>query len=70
MKTELMNQMSILLQMVKPHLIKCEYVKPDLEYDDAYVIVTCENGHQYKIDVTANSDIAIVNDVFSKMTHK
>lgn len=83
MKTELMNQMSILLKMVKPNLVKCEIVKgkdihvsdlmKDYERynpDDDIVVVTCENGYTYKINVTCNSDISIVTEVFNKMVYK
>ena len=35
-----------------------------------YVIVTCENGYKYKINVTANSLAAIGEEVFTKMVCK
>ena len=35
-----------------------------------YVVITCENGYQYFVNVTANSLAAIAEEVFTKMVSK
>lgn len=67
---------SDMLKAAKPNLIKAELVrgldiKPSpYEFiipEDDYVVITCENGHQYKVNVTADSKAAIVYDVMGEM---
>jgi hypothetical protein len=66
-KTEFVINLGKLLRMALPHLIDCQY--QNTEYGE-YVYVICENGHQYKVDVTANSLSAIAYDVFKEMRLK
>ena len=64
---EFVEKLGELLTMAKPHLVKCELIEDDC---DKYVVVTCETGYQYKIDVTANSAAATAAAVFHQMTFK
>jgi len=69
-----------LLSMAKPNLLKCELKlgknikrkshEPGFAPDDEYVIVTCENGYDYKINVTGNSLGSIAEAIFNEMAHK
>jgi hypothetical protein len=49
-----------------------EVVKKQVEEQPSgeFVIVTCANGHTYRVDVTANSLVAIGEEVFKKMCCK
>lgn len=72
-KKNFVAKLSEVLTMAKPHL-KCEY-KLGEELDPnspggEYVIVTCSNGYQYKLNVSANSLAAIGEEVFRKMCCK
>ena len=83
-KQEFVYKLSELLTIAKPNLIKCEYVlgkdivrdESDIAFDkhyignDEYIIVTCENGYSYKINVSCNSLAAIAEAVFSSMVYK
>lgn len=76
-KIEFVDELEKLLRMAKPNLIKCEYLLGQQipenigQYsEDEYVVITCENGCKYYVNVTCNSLIAIANEVFAKMTHK
>lgn len=82
-KKEFVTKLGELLAIAKPNLVKCELVKGnEIEVselnkayerympDDDYVLVTCENGYSYKINVTANSLSAIAQEVFTKMAYK
>ena len=73
-KKNFVAELSKVLNMAKPHLVSCEY-KLGEELDPnqpggEYVIVTCENGYQYKLNVSANSLAAIGEEVFTKMVCK
>lgn len=68
-----------LLREAKPHLLKCEYKlgkeMPPSQFEkyldeDEYVLVTCENGHNYGLLVSGNSLCAIAETIFSAMGHK
>jgi len=69
-----------LLRIAKPNLISCELklgkdiphkaYEPCYAPDDEYVVVTCENGHTYKVCVEANSLNAIAVAIFTSMAHK
>lgn len=80
-RAEFIRECGRLLTIAKPHLVQTEYemgheilnrkngkvrVFPDAEY----AVVTCANGCEYYIDITADSLAAIVIDIFTKMTHK
>lgn len=72
-KKNFVAKLSEVLNMAKPHLT-CEY-KLGEEIDKnhtggEYVIVTCENGYQYKLNVSANSLAAIGEEVFTAMVCK
>ena len=47
-----------------------EYIEMDWRLDGEWVVVTCENGYQYKICVTADSLAAIAEEVFREMVCK
>ena len=47
-----------------------EYIARDWQPDGEWVVVTCDNGYQYKINVTANSLCAIAEAVFTEMSCK
>lgn len=71
-KVEFVEKLSEVLNMAKPHLT-CEYKLGEEigKYEDEeYVVVTCENGYQYIINVTCDSLIAIGLDVFRAMFAK
>ena len=59
--------LSQLLHTCKPNLVRCEY---EIWNWDEVVTVHCENGYTYKVNVSANSLIAIAEAVISKMVHK
>lgn len=46
------------------------YTEVDYQPQGEFVIVTCANGHQYEINVTADSLAAIAEEVFAKMVCK
>ena len=67
-KTFVNQELSKILRITKPHLVKCEYLE-----NNAYgeiCRVHCENGYTYDICIEANSLSAIVCDVFNKMICK
>ena len=73
-KKNFVAELSKVLHMAKPHLVSCEYklgeeIDPD-QPGGEYVVVTCENGYQYKINVSCNSLAAIGEEVFTKMVCK
>lgn len=47
-----------------------EYTRVDYQPQGEFVIVTCSNGYQYKVNVSANSLAAIAEAVFSAMVCK
>ena len=73
-KKNFVTELSKVLNMAKPHLVSCEYkLGEEIDTDHPggeYVIVTCENGYQYKLNVSANSLAAIGEEVFVKMACK
>lgn len=67
-KKEFVEKLSEIISSSKPNLVKTEYF-----YDndgDETVVVTCDNGYTYTIDVTADSLAAIVTDVYSVIKDK
>lgn len=83
-KRNFVAKLSEVLNMAKPHLT-CEYkLGEELPEEERwvdnqlvkyqpqgeFVIVTCENGYQYKINVSADSMCAIAEAVFTKMCCK
>jgi hypothetical protein len=62
------EELSRILKIAKPNLVKCEYAKN--EFDEEICIVHCENGYTYDICIECNSLSAIVYDVFNKMMYK
>ena len=38
--------------------------------EDEYVVVTCENGYRYEVNVSCNSLVAIAEAVFKQMACK
>ena len=38
--------------------------------EEEWAVITCENGHQYFINVTGDSLASIATEVFSKMVYK
>lgn len=82
-KREFVEKCGELLNIAKPYLVSCKLVKGSeikvselmKQYerympDDDYVLVSCENGHTYKICVEANSLAAIAEEIFRSMAHK
>lgn len=72
-KKNFVAKLSECLNLAKPHLT-CEY-KLGEELDPnhpggEYVIVTCDNGYQYKLNVSASSLAAIGEEVFREMVCK
>lgn len=68
-----------LLRIAKPNLINREYkfgreITPTqfkkFISDDEYAVVTCENGCKYYVNITADTLMAIVLDIFRAMEHK
>lgn len=47
-----------------------EYTQVKYQPSGEFVIVTAKNGYQYKVDVTADSLAAIVEEVFRAMAGK
>ena len=71
-KKEFVAQLSKTLNMAKPHLT-CEYKLGEeigKGKGDEYVVVTCANGYQYHINVTADSLICMAEEVFRAMVAK
>ena len=72
-KKNFVAELSKVLNMAKPHLT-CEYkLGEELDQNNPggeYVIVTCSNGYQYKLNVSANNLAAIGEEVFVKMVCK
>lgn len=46
------------------------YTQIDWQPDGEWVLITCENGYQYKINVTADSLASIAEEVFREMVCK
>ena len=78
-RVEFVQKCGDLLANAKPHLISCELklgkdlpesIMETYVTEDEYVVVTCENGTNYKIPVEGNSLGAIAEVIFSKMAHK
>jgi hypothetical protein len=46
------------------------YQEVDYQPQGEFVIVTCENGYQYELNVSGNSLAAIGEEVFTKMVCK
>ena len=46
------------------------YTEVDYQPQGEFVIVTCANGHQYELNVSANSLAAIAEEVFRAMVCK
>ena len=77
---EFVHKCGEILSAAKPHLKSCEYkngaeITDATEFDrivkdDDYVVVTCENGYKYYVDVSGSSLCAIAEAIFSKMAHK
>jgi hypothetical protein len=76
--SEFVKKCGELLRIAKPNLISCEYflgkdiVSRHTSYfdNDEYVIITCENGHQYILPISGNSLIATASTIFDSMAHK
>ena len=73
-KKDFVAELGKVLNMAKPHLVSCEYkLGEELDPDQPggeYVIVTCSNGYQYKLNVSCNSLAAIGEEVFTAMVCK
>lgn len=73
-KKEFVAKLGEVLRMAKPHLVSCEYkLGEEIASDHTsgeYVVVTCINGYQYELNVTANSLAAIGEEVFTAMVCK
>ena len=71
-KKEFVAKLSECLNMAKPHLT-CEF-KLGEEIgkvpSDEYVVVTCANGYQYCVNVTADSLVCMAEEVFRAMVAK
>lgn len=71
-KKNFVDKLSDVLNLAKPHLT-CEYKLGediDKEKGGEYVVVTCANGYQYYVNVSADSLAAIANEVFAAMIGK
>jgi len=79
-RTDFVQKCGELLNIAKPHLLKCEFVlgkhiarknhHTGFAPDDEYVVVTCENASTYEINITGNSLGAIAEAIFTKMVYK
>jgi hypothetical protein len=79
-KKEFVEKLGEVLRLAKPNLVKCEYslgkdIEPRSEYnqfidDDEFVLVYCDNGYRYTVNITGNSHSAIAYAVFDKMMSK
>ena len=78
-KKKFVKKCGEILRIAKPHLVGYDYkLGKDLpsgkfeQYldDDEFVVVKCENGYSYKLDVTSNSMISIAAEIFNRMVHK
>lgn len=78
-KKEFVNKCGELLRIAKPHLVSAEYrigaEMPKSKFtryvqDDEYVLITCENGFTYGVNITANSLNAIAEEIFRAMSNK
>jgi len=79
-RMEFVKQCGELLRIAKPHLKQCELVLgKDIDPkthesvfapDGEYVIVSCENGYRYTINVTCNSLADIAKAIFTDMAYK
>lgn len=49
---------------IKIHEVSTPY------YDEEYVLVHCENGKRYEINITGDSLCAIAEEVFTRMASK
>lgn len=62
-------ELTRILNIAKPNLIKCEHIV--IDNDEGEICkVHCENGYNYKIDITGDSLAAIVLDIFEAMAYK
>lgn len=62
-----------LIAIAKPNLVRCEHIKvneDDVDDQDEMVRVHCENGFYYDIDITADSEMAIISDVSKRIMYK
>ena len=79
-KKEFVEKLGEVLRLAKPNLVKCEYslgkdIEPRGEYNqfidnDEFVLVYCDNGYRYTVNITANSLASIGYVVFDKMCSK
>lgn len=67
-KKEFVEKLSEIIRDSNPNLVVTEYFCND--YGDETVVVTCDNGYSYTINVTADSLAAIVTDVYSVIKDK
>lgn len=61
------NELTNLIKKAKPNLVSCELITTG---NDDIVIITCENGYCYRVNVTCNSLIAIASDVINAVMFK
>ena len=84
-ETELMNKSEFVakcgevLKMAKPYLVSCKYMLgkdlppgDSVKYmdEDEYVLITCENGYSYKLNVTCNSLCAVAEEILGRMKYR
>ncbi|MCL2026736.1 MAG: hypothetical protein FWG92_08035 [Leptospirales bacterium] len=78
-KAEFVSKCGELLAVAKPNLISCELrlgkdIKEDTfeNYipDAEYVVVTCANGYDYKLPISATNLAGIAETIFNKMAYK
>lgn len=62
-----------LIAIAKPNLVRCEHIKvneDDVDDQDEIVRVHCANSFYYDIDITADSEMDIINDVSKRIMYK
>lgn len=66
-KKEFVNEFGKLLNIAKSNLVSCELIEDKI---GEIVIVTCGNGHKYRVNVTGNGLAAIMCDVLKAVAYK
>ena len=78
-RAEFVRKCGELLNIAKPNFVSCEIMygidipkRPVVTFhpDDQYVVVTCESGFTYEINIEACSLAEIAAEIFLKMLYK
>jgi hypothetical protein len=63
------QELSRILKISKPNLVKCEYLQNE-GINSETCRIHCKNGYIYDVSIGADSLCAIVYDVFKRMIYK